>query len=243
MTTYWYNYDTVPSNRLAVIAGRSPAGRCPVIADLRARVPHEEFDYLALMAGLRGYARPRDRVTTLLRQRVIIRVKKGLYIFGPTYRRAPYSREVLANLISGPSCISLEYALSYYGLIPERVETVTSATTGKRRAFDTPVGRFTYWPVPERVFSMGIERVETGDGRAFLIAGRERAICDVVMHRRGLEIRTPGQLGTWLADDLRVDTDGFAALDAALVSDIADAWRSARLRLLAQLLSISRDAR
>src|SRR5450759_4428928 len=118
------------------------------------------------MEGLRRYARPRDRVTTLLNRRAIIRVKKGLYIFGPTYRRAPYSRELLANLIYGPSCVSLEYALSYYGLTPERVDSVTSVTTGKSRTFDTPVGRFTYWPVPERVFPIGIERVETGDGRA-----------------------------------------------------------------------------
>ena len=60
-----------------------------MIDQLRADVPHEEFDYLALMKGLRGYARPRDRVTTLLRHQAIIRVKKGLYVFGPTYRRAP----------------------------------------------------------------------------------------------------------------------------------------------------------
>jgi hypothetical protein len=207
-----------------------------VIDELRARVPHEEFDYLALIAGLRGYARPRDRVTTLLRQQAIIRVKKGLYVFGTTYRRAPYSREVLANLIYGPSCISLEYGLSYYGLIPERVETVTSATTGKSRTFDSPVGRFTYWPVPERVFPIGIARIETGDGRAFLMATRERALCDVLMHRRGLKIRTLGQLEAWLADDLRCDTDGLASLDATLVSGIARQWKSARLRLLAELL-------
>lgn len=207
-----------------------------MIDQLRADVPHEEFDYLALTAGLRGYARPRDRVTTLLRHQAIIRVKKGLYVFGPTYRRAPYSREVLANLMYGPSCISLEYALSYYGLIPERVETVTSATTGKSRAFDSPVGRFTYWPVPERVFPIGIDRIETGDGRAFLMARRERALCDVLMQRRGLKIRTLGQLGTWLADDLRYDTDELASLDATLVSGIARRWGSARLRLLVQLL-------
>jgi hypothetical protein len=207
-----------------------------VIDQLRAGVPHEEFDYLALMAGLREYARPRDRVTTLLRQQAIIRVKKGLYVFGPTYRRAPYSREVLANLIYGPSCISLEYALSYYGLIPERVERVTSTTTGKSRTFDTPVGRFTYWPVPERVFPIGIDRIETGDGRAFLVARRERALCDVLVQRRGLKIRTLGQLETWLADDLRCDTDDLASLDATIVSALARRWRSARLRLLARLL-------
>ena len=42
--------------------------------------------------------------------------------------KSPLSREVLANLIYGPSYISLEYGLQHYGLIPERVEIVTSVT-------------------------------------------------------------------------------------------------------------------
>jgi len=207
-----------------------------VIDQLRARVPHEEFDYVALMAALRRYSRPRDRVTTLLARQAIIRVKKGLYVFGPTYRRTPFSRELLANLIYGPSCISLEYALAYHGLIPERVETVTSVTTGKRRGFDTPVGRFTYWRVPPRVFPVGIERIETGDGRAFLLASREKAICDLLMQRRGLHLRTVGHLRRWLADDLRFDSSGLPSLDAPLVWRLARLWGSPRLRLLARHL-------
>jgi len=208
---------------------------------LRARVPHEEFDYTALTDGLRGYARPRDRITTLLGRRAIVRIKKGLYVFGPTYRRAPYSRELLANLIYGPSCISLEYALSYYGLIPEGVDTVTSVTTAKPRVFTTPVGRFTYWPVPETVFWMGIDRVETGDGRAFLIARREKALCDTLVRRRGAEIRTLRHVETSLAVDLRIDLGDLRDLDAALVRVIARRWRSRRLRLFADLLARLRE--
>ena len=41
----------------------------------------------------------------------IVRVKKGLYVFGLDYRRGAWSREVLANLIYGPSYVSLDYAL------------------------------------------------------------------------------------------------------------------------------------
>ena len=48
-----------------------------------------------------------------------MRIRKGLYAFGEPLRRAPISRELLANLIYGPSYISLDYALSYHGLIPE----------------------------------------------------------------------------------------------------------------------------
>ena len=69
---------------------------------LRQKIGREEFDYPALMAAMSRYSNPRDRVTTLIRSGDIIRVKKGLYVFGEHFRRRPYSRELLANLIYGP---------------------------------------------------------------------------------------------------------------------------------------------
>ena len=106
--------------------------------DLRQAIPFEEFDYQALMGALADYARPRDKVTDLLAKGIIVRVKKGLYIFGEKWRRKPFSREILANLLYGPSCVSLDYALHYHGLIPERVEAVTSVTTKRGARFNTP---------------------------------------------------------------------------------------------------------
>ena len=90
-----------------------------MVEELRKRISGEEFDYQALLDGLREYDRPRDKITNLLRQGGIIRVKKGIYVFGERYRRRPFSRELLANMIYGPSYVSLETALHYYGLIPE----------------------------------------------------------------------------------------------------------------------------
>ena len=78
---------------------------------LRQAISWEEFDYQALLGALQDYAHPRDKISDLLAKDIIIRVKKGLYVFGDSYRNKPYSREILANLIYGPSCISLEYAL------------------------------------------------------------------------------------------------------------------------------------
>ena len=95
-------------------------------APLRKRIGREEFDYPALMAALRGFANPHAKITSLLDKGEIVRVKKGLYVFGEHYRLRPYSRELLANLAYGPSFISLDYALARHGLIPERVEALTS---------------------------------------------------------------------------------------------------------------------
>ena len=83
------------------------------VAQLQRRITREEFDYTVLTSVLGGYAGPRQKIHELLRSRAIVRVKKGLYVFGP-------------------SCVSLEYALAYYGLIPERVETVTSGSSDLR---------------------------------------------------------------------------------------------------------------
>ena len=57
--------------------------------ELRRQIGREEFDYQALLSALSGYASPRDRITTLLRSGVIVRVKKGLYVFGKDYRHEP----------------------------------------------------------------------------------------------------------------------------------------------------------
>src|SRR5660398_214421 len=118
----------------------------PPIARLRAQIEGEEFDYLALLRSLQDYAYPRDKITTMLRRGDIVRVKKGIYVFGDAHARRPYSREILANMIYGPSYVSLDSALQYHGLIPEGVEAVTSMTMKRARRFATPTGLFIYRP-------------------------------------------------------------------------------------------------
>jgi len=78
------------------------------IIEIRKRINREIFDYQTLMVALEEYAHPRDKITDLIRKNNIIRIKKGLYIFGDDYRRYPFSRELLANLIYGPSLLGHE---------------------------------------------------------------------------------------------------------------------------------------
>ena len=102
---------------------------------MRSGVDSDVFDYQQLTDCLTDYAKPRDKIRAMLKAGEIIRVKKGLYVFGDGRRRRPWAREFLANLIYGPSYISLDYALSHYGFIPERVEVVTSVTAALSRRF------------------------------------------------------------------------------------------------------------
>jgi len=141
--------------------------------DVRERIGAEIFDYQTLIDAL-GSSRFQETRSRLNQKKIIIRIKKGLYIFGDRYRRHSFSRELLANLIYGPSYVSLDYALDYHGFIPERSEALTSVTIGRSRKFHTPVGLFIYRRIPIRAYDGGMVLVEEDYGQAFLIASAER---------------------------------------------------------------------
>jgi len=204
--------------------------------DVRDRIQAEVFDYQTLIDVLKGLAYPRNKINDLLRQGVIIRVKKGLYVFGDRYRRHPYSRELLANLIYGPSYVSLDYALAYQGLIPERVEALTSVTPNRSRRFATPVGLFIYRQIPARAYEVGMVRVETDHDQAFLMASPEKALADKIVSVRGTPIVSVAGIGRFLEDDLRIDASALRKLSAEEIDEFAVRYRSLKLRRLSRLL-------
>jgi len=214
-----------------------------IISTLRKTIPWEEFDYQALLQALKDYAHPRDKITDLLAKGIIIRVKKGLYVFGDAYRTRPYSREILANLIYGPSCVSLEYALHYHGLTPEGSAALTSVTTKRGKQFQTPVGLFLYRTIPEAGFHVGMQRVELDGGRAFLLAGPEKAVVDKFRSDRGLQLRTRRGCLEYLLDSLRIAPEDLTRLDIDLLGRLAAAYQSPRVRLLVDSIGYLRKER
>ena len=140
------------------------------IEKIRSEIDRDVFDYTQLMSVLQDYKKPRDTVTRLIEQRKIIRIKKGLYIFGELWKRSNYSLESLAGLIHGPSAISLDYALSWFGLIPERVYVVTSISTGRSRKFTTPIGDFSYRQL-SHMRKLPVRKIANGGGKFPASAG------------------------------------------------------------------------
>ena len=203
--------------------------------ELRKKIDREEFDYPALMSALSAYANPRDKVTSLLRTGVIVRVKKGLYVYGDDYRKRPFCRELLANLIYGPSYVSLEYALSYHGLIPERVQSVTSMTPKRGKNFETPVGLFVYRQTPKAYFHLGMDRVEQKDF-SFLIATPERALADKLRDDRGSAIRTQREIASYLFENLRLNRTLFLKMDAEFIERLGEELGSRKVALCSRLL-------
>lgn len=204
------------------------------IQDIRSKATFEEIDYVFLKDVLKPYSQPRNKIRALLKSNDLIRVKKGLYVFGPTGQRGPYCQEHLANLIYGPSAISLEYALSFYGLIPERVETVTSVTLGRNKIFNTPLGRFTYQHLSPNKYSVCVTQVDI-QGRTVLIASPEKALSDKLVFLSET-FKNSAMLEEYLFEDLRIDENGLKNLNITKVKEIMMMYRHPNLRLLHQYI-------
>ena len=201
---------------------------------LREKVPVEEFDYGMLMSCLGSYRNPRDKVTRLLRSGAIIRVKKGLYVFGPEYRRQPICKESLANFIYGPSYISLEYALSYYGMIPERVEWITSMTSQRNKLFETALGTFSYKHIHPKKYSVGVELRQIDPLHSVYFASRETALADIIAPVS--DITSADELYKHLLENLRIDEGDLHALNQDAVAAIAKSYRNRRVTLLSEVI-------
>lgn len=208
---------------------------------IRQQIDREVFDYQRLLQCLSAYAKPRDRIRRLLDAGDIVRVKKGLYVFGDAYRRAPVSRELLANLIYGPSYISLDYALAWHGLIPERVTAVTSVTTGRSRRFTTPFGIFSYRSLAEPRYAMGA-LLQKGENESFLLASPEKALADKVWDDKRFDGATMAAYEDYLAQDLRVDTERLRLLDGERLEAVRAAYSSRKIDRLVRYVQTLRDA-
>ena len=174
------------------------------IEHIRQLIEKDVFDYTQLMHVLTEYSKPRDVVSSLLRKEQIIRVRKGLYVFGELWRRQPISREMLANLVYGPSILSIDYALAWYGLIPEHVDALTSISSGRSRHFNTPLGSFSYTHLSQERFTFGaaIQKSNTGN---WLITEPIKALADKVWTDKRFKPTSPASYADYLFEDLRID--------------------------------------
>ncbi|MFA6433319.1 MAG: hypothetical protein WCW52_01350 [Elusimicrobiales bacterium] len=134
------------------------------------------FDVFGL-ADVRKIAPDFDfrRINEWMAKGYINKVRRGYYIFSDA-GLDEHELFLIANTIYKPSYISLEMALSLYGLIPEAVYAITSVTSQKTNQFKTNIGVFTYKQLkPSLMF--GYELREK-NGRRVLVAEIEKALLD-----------------------------------------------------------------
>ena len=165
-----------------------------------------EVDYQALMAQMPDQSHPRRKLKELQSKGCLIRLKKGFYVFTRDFIGRDYSDGIVANLLYGPSYLSLEYAMAFHGLIPERVEERTSVTSQKNKRFETPIGRYTYRHLHPSLYPLGVTLGKSADGRSFLIATPEKAVMDLfTLKFKGSSAPGASDIVPALVDDLRID--------------------------------------
>ncbi|MFI3239119.1 MAG: hypothetical protein R3Y22_00805 [Bacteroidales bacterium] len=178
------------------------------------------IDYALLGSILSEYRSPRNKVAAMERSGDLVRLKRGLYVVSPKVSGRIISSELIANHIYGPSYLSMESALRYYGLIPESVYALRSMTLKRSKAFENQIGRFDYTFCPADYYSIGICQHSYND-YTFLIASAEKALCDLINYTPLLNPRFVKSMSQFLEEDLRLDMDEFYKMDVAIFRDCA----------------------
>jgi len=153
------------------------------------------------------------------------RIKKGLYCLSDKYLRGSVDPLELAQLIHGPSYISLETALSHHGWIPEAIYTITNTTSSRSRVFDTPIGRFSYTCVPQEALLAGVRRVEGSHGSSFFLAMPLKALADLVYVRQ-----LAWQAVEPVVESLRVEEEALDRLTMEDFEEVMATYRTDRIR-------------
>lgn len=110
-------------------------------------------------------------------QDLLIKLRKGVYILNKNDRKINPSKLFIANQLYSPSYVSLEYALNFYGLIPERVVDITSVCTRKTKEFHNELGVFIYRHIKKDCFN-GFNIAQDEAGLSYFIASPEKAVVD-----------------------------------------------------------------
>lgn len=188
-----------------------------------------------LMSLLSDYQAPNFKIHRWLDEGQLISLKRGLYaVPSPT---STLSLPLMANHLYGPSYVSMEFMLSYYGVIPERVAQITSVTTRRGKQFSNTLGRFSFQHLPPSYHALDIKRIIAAPRVAFMAASLEKAVCDWLVLTPNLKIYSTKALRELLLDDMRMDDVVLNELDIDKVISFAEVgYKSSRLKWLVRLL-------
>lgn len=190
-----------------------------------------------LMSLLKDYKRPNDKIKTLKSEGIIQPIKKGLYVAGPKINGSKPENSLLANHIYGPSYVSVDTALAYYGLIPERVYEISSMTTKPSKAFNTSQGIFTYTRLPLPYYAFGLNMVNLSSDQRAIIASPEKALCDKIVSTPGIILRSTVQASFYLLEDLRMEESSLKGFDLELINSwLTDAPKKESLEMVVKMI-------
>ncbi|MCO5258596.1 MAG: hypothetical protein M9916_00435 [Crocinitomicaceae bacterium] len=186
---------------------------------------------------LSEYERPNDKISELIKEGQLVALRRGLYIPGDIMDLQAPGLFVIANHLRGPSYVSLESALSHWGMIPERVREISSITLKATKTYTTPIGRFSYRYVAAPYYSFGLERLMITSRQVAMIASREKALCDKIIFTPGVHLRSKSQTLDFLIEDMRIDEHYLSNLNTSMIQSwIEDAPKKSSLQMLIKTL-------
>lgn len=179
---------------------------------------------------LNNYSNKNNKISREIKKGKLFKIITGLYETDPN--TLGY---LLASSIYGPSYISFDFALSYYGLIPERVSTITCATFNKkkRKQYNTKFGVFTYKDVPSSAYPEEI-LLKQENNYSYQIATKEKALCDKLYSLKPL--KNISNLENMLFNDLRIDIDEFKKINIKKIEKLSNLYHSTNVTLLLKYL-------
>lgn len=180
--------------------------------------------------SLNNYSNKNSKISRDIRDEKLFKITTGLYETNPNI-----PGYYLAGSIYGPSYISFEFALSFYGLIPERVSTITCATFNKKKKkqYNTNFGVFIYRDVPILAYPEEILLKQEGD-YSYQIATKEKALCDKLYTLKPLY--NYSNLEKMLFNDLRIDIEEFNKLNVEKIEKLSNLYHSTNVSLLAKYM-------
>jgi len=203
-----------------------------------AKHSKQPITHQLLKSWLKDYRRPNDKINALKSEGVLASVKKGFYIAGPKTRAGRPENALLANHLLGPSYVSMDTALSFYEVLPERVYAVTSMTTKASREFKTPIGSFVYVHLPLPYYAFGLTMINLSNEQSAIMASPEKALCDKIVSTSGLIIRSASNASSYLIDDLRMDEDALKRFNTQMMKDwLSDAPKKESLQMVIKMIS------
>lgn len=169
---------------------------------------------------LSEYQSPNDKISELLKSKKLISIRRGLYITGPKMDLPSPEPFLIANHLRGPSYVSLESALSYWNMKPEKAYEISSVTIKTSKIYKTPIGRFSYRQLKIPYYSYEIKNIEYSPKQTMLVASPEKALCDKVVLTPKINLRSIKQTQEFLMEDLRMDSEVLSTLD----TEVMELW-------------------
>lgn len=170
----------------------------------------------------------RNSITRWVTAGRLVKLRRGWYALSECTTERDFALYVAGKQVN-PSYLSLQWALSFYGMIPETIVSFTSVTTLKPQQYDNTLGEFVYQSMSSHLF-FGFEPRILSGGRTYMLATPEKALLDLLyLHP---EYRSEEDMV-----DLRLDEDYLAEeLNMDRLREYLIRWNSpamsVRLRML-----------